>query len=101
MIWINLEYKEHFKICSKNPLNNNTIKNNRKSYKIRINTSKINNNCLRNNYNSVILKDINSSDKSNNNKNNNSNNKICNTSNMNNNKNNNNNIQINTNKLFH
>ena len=51
LIWINLEYKEHFKICNKNPLNNNTIKNSRKSYKIRINTSKINNNYLRDNYN--------------------------------------------------
>ena len=101
-----LEYKEHFKICSKNPLNNNSTNNSRKSYKISINTSKINNNYIRNNYNSEIVKEANSSDKRNINKNKNSNNKILNISNMNNNEknkyinikyDNNNNIQINTN----
>ena len=101
------EYKEHFNICDKNPMNNNINKNNINISKININTSNINTNYKRNSYNSDLLRNTTTSSKSNNNRKNISNSRINNNTNIineNNNKkyisinyDNNNNIRIDTN----
>ena len=84
------EFKEHFNICNKNPLNNNSSnKSEINSNKIIINTSNLNNLNKRNN-NYELLKDTNNTSKSssNNNNKNISNNRIMNNSKINNNNNN-------------
>ena len=81
------EFKEHFNICNKNPLNNNSSnKSEINSNKIIINTSNLNNLNKRNN-NYELLKDTNNTSKSssNNNNKNISNNRIMNNSKINNN----------------
>ena len=83
------EFKEHFNICNKNPLNNNSSnKSEINSNKIIINTSNLNNLNKRNN-NYELLKDTNNTSKSssNNNNKNISNNRIMNNSKINNNNN--------------
>ena len=86
------EFKEHFNICDKNPLNNNSsTKSTINSNNIIINTSNINTHNKRNN-NYELLKDTNNTSKSSsNNKKNISNNRIMNNSNIINNNNENNN----------
>ena len=102
------EYKEHFNICDKNPMNNNVNKNNINISKISINTSNINTNYKRNSNNSELLRNTTTSSKSSINRKNNSNNKINYNTNIINNENNNkkyisinydnnNNIRIDTN----
>ena len=96
------EFKEHFNICNKNPLNNNSSnKSEINSNKIIINTSNLNNLNKRNN-NYELLKDTNNTSKSssNNNNKNISNNRIMNNSKINNNNNNKENENENKNKKY-
>ena len=75
------EYKEHFNICDKNPLNNNSSnRSTLNTNKIIINTSNLNTNNKRNN-NSDFLKETTNTSKSSNNKRNLTINRVSNNSN--------------------